>query len=92
MFAQMLNLFGSLGPTELLIILFIILLLFGARKIPDLAKGLGRGVKEFRDASREIRREIDTETSNNNNTSAPERKVETGEIRQVAGGEVKSKS
>lgn len=91
MFAQMLNLFGSLGPTELLIILFIILLLFGARKIPDLAKGLGRGVKEFRDASREIRREIDTETSNNN-TSAPERKVETGEIRQVAGTEVKSKS
>lgn len=89
MFAQMLNLFGSLGPTELLIILFIILLLFGARKIPDLAKGLGRGVKEFRDASREIRREMDTETST---PAANQPKVESGEIRQVAGGEVKSKS
>ncbi|MBS1272082.1 MAG: Sec-independent protein translocase protein TatA [Candidatus Marinimicrobia bacterium] len=49
---------GALGPTELIIILAIILLLFGAKKLPELARGLGRGVKEFKDASREITEEM----------------------------------
>jgi sec-independent protein translocase protein TatA len=44
--------FGSLGMTELLIILFIVLLLFGGRKIPDLARGLGEGIRHFRTALR----------------------------------------
>lgn len=39
---------GSVGPTELIILLTIILLLFGAKRIPELAKGLGSGVREFR--------------------------------------------
>lgn len=39
---------GSVGPTELIIILTIVLLLFGAKRIPELAKGLGTGVREFR--------------------------------------------
>lgn len=38
----------GVGPTELIIVLTIILLLFGAKRIPDLAKGLGSGVREFR--------------------------------------------
>ena len=38
----------GVGPTELIIVLTIILLLFGAKKIPELAKGLGTGVREFR--------------------------------------------
>lgn len=42
-----------MGNNELLILLFIILLLFGGRKLPDLAKGMGTAVKEFNDASRE---------------------------------------
>ncbi len=37
-----------MGPTELIILLTIILLLFGAKRIPELAKGLGSGVREFR--------------------------------------------
>jgi len=37
-----------LGPTELLIILLIVVLLFGARKLPELARGLGQSAKEFR--------------------------------------------
>ena len=45
--------FGSLGPTELIIALVIILLLFGAKKVPELARGLGTGVKEFRAGTRE---------------------------------------
>ncbi len=44
--------FGSLGGTELIIALVIILLLFGAKKIPELARGLGSGVREFRAGTR----------------------------------------
>jgi sec-independent protein translocase protein TatA len=43
---------GSLGGTELIIALVIILLLFGAKRIPELAKGLGSGVREFRKGTR----------------------------------------
>jgi len=39
------------GPGELLVILLILLVIFGGRKIPELAKGLGRGIKEFKKAS-----------------------------------------
>lgn len=45
--------FGSLGPTELIIALVIILLLFGAKKVPELARGLGSGVREFRAGTKE---------------------------------------
>lgn len=41
-----------LGPQEIVIILIIVLLLFGGRKIPELMKGLGKGIKEFKDASK----------------------------------------
>jgi len=43
----------NLGPVELIIILAVILVLFGGRKLPELAKGLGQGLKEFRSASRD---------------------------------------
>ncbi len=42
----------GLGGTEMIIILIIVLLLFGGKKIPELMKGLGKGVKEFKDASK----------------------------------------
>jgi sec-independent protein translocase protein TatA len=42
----------SFGGQEIIIILVIVLLLFGGRKIPELMKGLGRGIKEFKDASK----------------------------------------
>lgn len=44
---------GPIGPTELIIALVIILLLFGAKRIPELARGLGSGVKEFKAGTRE---------------------------------------
>jgi sec-independent protein translocase protein TatA len=47
-----LGLLGGIGATEIIVILVIILLLFGGKKIPELMKGLGRGVKEFKDASK----------------------------------------
>jgi sec-independent protein translocase protein TatA len=44
---------GFIGPQEIIIILIIVLLLFGGRKIPELMKGLGTGMKEFRKATKE---------------------------------------
>ena len=45
----------NLGPTELIIILVIVLIIFGASRLPGLFKALGQGVKEFRDASKDTR-------------------------------------
>ena len=42
-----------MGPTEWIIILIVVLLLFGGKKIPELMKGLGSGFKQFKDASKE---------------------------------------
>lgn len=57
-------LFG-LGGQEVVIILVVVLLLFGAKKIPELARGLGRGIREFKDASQEIKREIENAGDDN---------------------------
>lgn len=51
---------GGLGGTEVVLILFAILLLFGAKRIPELAKGLGRGIREFKDATKEIKSDIES--------------------------------
>lgn len=50
----------NIGAQELLIILLIVILLFGAKKIPDLAKGLGHGIKEFKKAAKDIEKDDDT--------------------------------
>ncbi len=50
---------GSIGPTELIIIFVIILLIFGGKKLPELAKGLGKGIREFKKASKDVADEID---------------------------------
>ena len=44
---------GFIGPQELIIILIVVLLLFGGRKIPELMKGIGKGMKEFKKATKE---------------------------------------
>lgn len=49
---QIQNIMGKLGVTEIVLILAVILLLFGGKKIPELMRGLGRGMKEFKDASK----------------------------------------
>jgi len=45
---------GIIGGWEIVLILAVVLILFGARKLPELARGLGQGIKEFKKASREI--------------------------------------
>jgi sec-independent protein translocase protein TatA len=45
-------LLGTIGPPQIIIILIVVLLLFGGKKIPELMRGLGKGVKEFKDATK----------------------------------------
>lgn len=50
--------FGNMGATEIILIVLAILILFGAKKIPELAKGIGKGMKEFKKAVREVEEDI----------------------------------
>lgn len=50
--------FLNMGSGEIMVILAVILLLFGGKKLPELAKGLGKGIREFKDASEGVKREI----------------------------------
>lgn len=50
---------GDIGGSEMILILVVILIFFGANKIPELARGLGKGIREFKDASSEIRNEFE---------------------------------
>lgn len=50
---------GSFGGFEVLIVLLVILLFFGAKRIPELARGIGQGITEFRKASDEIKKELE---------------------------------
>ncbi len=52
---------GNLGATEIILIVLVILIFFGARKIPELAQGLGKGLREFRKATREVEEDITSE-------------------------------
>lgn len=54
------SILAMIGPTEIIIIAILVLLLFGGRKIPELMKGLGRGMKEFKDAQKENETESET--------------------------------
>lgn len=45
--------FGSLGLPELLVILFIVILVFGASRLPELGKGIGKGIRNFKDATKD---------------------------------------
>lgn len=53
------DLLGMLGTNEIIIILVIVLLMFGGRKIPELMKGLGKGIREFNDAKTNVKKEIE---------------------------------
>ncbi len=50
---------GGLGGQEIMLILLVILIFFGAKKIPELARGLGKGIREFKDATKEIKDDIE---------------------------------
>lgn len=57
-------LFLNIGTSEMMLILFVALFLFGGKKLPELARGLGRGIREFKDASESIKKDISDQINN----------------------------
>src|ERR671916_113466 len=75
---------GSFGGTELIILLVIILLLFGAKRIPELARGLGSGIREFKRGTRgEIDDEAEEEKKDEELTAGTGQAVEDGDNARV---------
>ncbi len=62
----------NLGGGEVIVVLVVVLILFGAKKIPELAKGLGQGIKEFKKATKEVSEEV---TNAMDEGSAPQRRI-----------------
>jgi sec-independent protein translocase protein TatA len=61
----------TLGPTEIVIILVLALLLFGAKRLPELGRSLGQGMREFRKSMREITEDVDETDSRPSPPKAP---------------------
>lgn len=71
--------FSSIGMPEILVIIVAVLVLFGAKKIPEFMRGLGKGIREFKDASTNVRNEIEqgaSEPSPNGQAKKSEEKTE----------------
>jgi len=65
--------FGQIGWQEILVILFLLLLLFGAKRLPELGQSLGKGIREFKRGVREIQEDVDQE---NRKAKTPSRESE----------------
>ena len=65
---------GMIGPWQVIIVVFAIILLFGGKKIPELMKGLGQGMKEFKNATKDIEEEI-KEVKDNVNKYDPSKEL-----------------
>jgi len=76
---------GSLGPFEIIIIAVILLLFFGAKRLPELARGIGKSLKEFKKATRDIQDEIENPADTKQNHSAQSRKQRKREEPEEAG-------
>ena len=70
----------SLGPSELILIFLVVLLLFGAKRIPEIARGLGKGIREFKDASSDIKRELTIDDEPPRRSIEPPRPPASGTI------------
>lgn len=68
-------LFLNIGSGEMILILFAALMLFGGNKLPELARGLGKGIRDFKDASEDVKREINNQI-NNYEEKKPEKTAE----------------
>lgn len=66
-------LFG-LGMQEVILIVFLFLLLFGAKRIPDLMKSMGKGVRSFKEGINEVQKELDTDTAKSDSNAKQEDK------------------
>lgn len=66
---------NSIGATEIIVILLVILIFFGAKRIPELARGLGEGIKEFKNASQEIQSEFEKAQRGDSDASSKEEPI-----------------
>lgn len=79
----------GMGHWEILIILLVVLLIFGAKRIPEMAQGMGKGIREFRKAVRDVQDEVDiTNTGTKSETTTPSEPV----ARQTATSEPPDKT
>lgn len=75
---------GMLGGWEIILIMAVILLLFGAKKLPELAKGLGQGIKEFKKATTDVQRDLQSALEEENTPPpAPKNLPEKTEVAQA---------
>jgi sec-independent protein translocase protein TatA len=70
---------GGIGAQELILIFLVVLLLFGARKIPEIAQGLGKGMREFRKAMKETQDELTKPETHEKKREDETQKPSTGE-------------
>lgn len=84
---------AMLGGWEIVLILAVVLLLFGAKKLPELAKGLGHGIKEFKKATTDVQRDLHSALEEENNPPppppAPSQSREEREKAEIAASEPK---
>lgn len=86
--------FGGIGFQELLLIFLLVLLLFGAKRLPEVGKAMGKGIREFKRATKEIRSDIDLEEYEKKDGAGKgddEEKPKEGEEPGEAGEEEKPK-
>ena len=62
---ELLGFLNNFGSGEIIIIALVVLLLFGGRKIPELMRGIGKGIRTFKDGMNEVKEEIDKPVDNN---------------------------
>ena len=66
-------LFQDLGMTEILLIALVVMLMFGGKKIPELMRGLGKGIREFNEAKNNVRNEIQDGMKEPSNTTSEQK-------------------
>lgn len=64
---------GVFGPWQIVLIVLVILLLFGGKKIPELMRGLGKGVKEFKNGMDEVSKDLNTESTKEDKVLEPDK-------------------
>ena len=80
-------LFFEFTAPEIMLILFVTLLLFGGDKLPDLARGLGKGIRDFKDASEGVKREINNQIDNYDSKKKEDAAAKTAEETATATAE-----
>lgn len=75
--------FLFIGTTEIMFILFIVVMVFGADKIPDIAKGMGKGMRTLRDATNDLKSEITKSSEKNGINTTEHTKAFNDEVQKV---------